>query len=104
MSVASVADASMCAVRLRVLAESTRLAVLRLLARGARSAGEIATELGVEQTLLSHHLALLRQARLVQVRREGKRRVYEPSPSLRVCEGRDEIELGCCRIRFSQAS
>lgn len=93
-------EATTCAERLRVLAEPTRLAVLRLLLKSPNSAGEIAAALHVEQTLLSHHLALLRKAHLVQVRREGKQRIYAAAPTVAVRLGCDEIELGCCRLRF----
>ncbi len=93
-------DVTRCAERLRVLAEPTRLAVLRLLLKHPNSAGEIAAALKVEQTLLSHHLALLRSAHLVQVHREGKRRVYRAAPTVCIRDGCDEIELGCCRLRF----
>jgi len=41
-----------------------------------RSAGELATATGLEQTALSHQLHALREARLVESTREGRLRLY----------------------------
>jgi DNA-binding transcriptional ArsR family regulator len=49
----------------RALGDDTRLKALRILARGPTTIVEIATELGVPRTTLSHHLGVLRGAGLV---------------------------------------
>lgn len=100
MSRAAAADAGPCASRLRLLADPTRLAVLRLVAAVPLSVSEIARRLGVEQTLLSHHLALLRRGRLVQARREGKCWMYTVVPSVRLAGNNEGIDLGCCALTF----
>jgi ArsR family transcriptional regulator len=41
-----------------------------------RSVGDLARDLGVTQPTVSHHLALLREAGLVDVRRQGRRTFY----------------------------
>jgi DNA-binding transcriptional ArsR family regulator len=53
------------------VAEPTRLAVLRALARGPKSIGELSTECGVPQTNMSHHVAVLKQHGIITVKREG---------------------------------
>jgi ArsR family transcriptional regulator len=41
------------------------------------TAGELQERLGVEASALSHHLRLLREARLVKAEARGRHRVYE---------------------------
>ena len=58
---------------LRLLADPTRLRILLLLSTaGELCVGRICEELGLAQPTASHHLALMRQARLLANRREGK--------------------------------
>ena len=60
----------------QALADPTRRAVLDLLRRGALPAGKIAGEFPVSRPAISKHLRLLKRARLVEERREGRHRVY----------------------------
>jgi len=59
------------------LADPTRRAVLDLLRCGSLPAGQIAQAFPVSRPAISKHLRLLRRARLVQQRREGRRRLYQ---------------------------
>lgn len=59
------------------LADPTRRAVLGLLRRGSLPAGRIAAAFPVSRPAISKHLRLLRRARLVRERREGRRRLYQ---------------------------
>ena len=54
----------------------TRLSVLWLLFNGARTVSELSTKLGVEQSSMSHHLQVLRWAKLVQTERVEKQVYY----------------------------
>ena len=58
------------------LADPTRRAVLDLLRREELPAGQIARAFPVSRPAISKHLRLLRHARLVQERREGRHRFY----------------------------
>ena len=70
----AVADA---AALFAVLAHPVRLSVLELLReRAPRTAGELREALGLERTSLSHQLRILRESRLISMRREGRRRLY----------------------------
>ena len=89
-----------CVGRLKVLAEPTRLQVMRLLLQGALHAGEIQERLGVEQTLLSHHLRVLREANLVQSERDGKAVLYRVAPGVTVPRTGEALDLGCCVLAF----
>lgn len=62
------------------LADPIRRAVLDLLRGGSLPAGRIAEAFPVSRPAVSKHLRLLRRARLVRERREGRRRLYELTP------------------------
>jgi ArsR family transcriptional regulator len=91
--------ASACADKLKVLADPTRLAVLRALHGGAKHSGELAAALGVEQSLMSHHLRALRAAGLVESQRDGKAVLYHLAPGTTGIRG-ESIDLGCCQLSF----
>ena len=57
-------------------------------------------ELGVEQSLLSHHLAILRDAGLVEATREGKTMIYQLPTAVTDSTAGKAINLGCCKISF----
>jgi len=60
-----------------VLAEPTRRRILDLLLQEPRSVGELVEQLGLTQPGTSKHLRVLREAGLVQVRKDAQRRWYE---------------------------
>jgi ArsR family transcriptional regulator len=61
---------------LRLLADPTRSRMLHLLHRGELAVGELQEILGLPQSRISTHLALLRKAGLVVDRRDGKKSFY----------------------------
>jgi DNA-binding transcriptional ArsR family regulator len=58
------------------IAEPRRRAILDLLASRERSVGELVELVGVAQPLVSKHLTVLRTVGVVDVRDEGRHRVY----------------------------
>ncbi|GEL19822.1 ArsR/SmtB family transcription factor [Pseudonocardia asaccharolytica] len=58
------------------VAEPRRRRILDLLAGGERSVNDLVAALGVAQPLVSKHLRVLREVGLVEVRDEGRRRMY----------------------------
>ncbi len=94
------ADPSNCAGVLKVLADQTRLAVVEQLLDGPKHVGEINQALNVEQTLLSHHLKVLREAEIVTSQREGKQVLYSLAKSVQSKWSGKAIDLGCCKITF----
>jgi DNA-binding transcriptional ArsR family regulator len=58
------------------LAEPHRRQILDLLRQGERPAGEFVKRLELSQPGVSKHLKVLREAGLVTVRADGKRRLY----------------------------
>src|SRR6185437_9422271 len=60
----------------KVIAEPRRREILRLCWRHERSAGDLADAFDITFGAVSQHLKVLRDARLVTVRRDGTRRFY----------------------------
>ncbi|MGO9082259.1 MAG: ArsR/SmtB family transcription factor [Streptosporangiaceae bacterium] len=61
---------------LKVLSAPARLAIVAELAEQPRFVHELVERLGVSQPLVSQHLRVLRAARLVGVKRQGREAVY----------------------------
>ena len=60
----------------RLLGDPTRLAIVLAVGDGTRPVGVVAESLGLSPSLVSHHLRLLRAARLVRAERQGKQVFY----------------------------
>jgi DNA-binding transcriptional ArsR family regulator len=58
------------------VAEPRRRQILEVLASGERPVNDLVTLLGLAQPLVSRHLRVLREVGLVDVRDEGRRRMY----------------------------
>ena len=65
---------------LDVIAEPTRRRILEAVRAEERSVGELVVELGMHQPGVSRHLRVLRDAGLVDVRRDAQRRLYRLRP------------------------
>ena len=59
------------------IAEPQRRAILELLTQGELSVNEIADALNLNQPQASKHLRVLHEVELVDVRREGRQRIYQ---------------------------
>lgn len=62
--------------RFRALGDENRLRILARLDRAPANVTALSTELGIKQASVSKHLALLRQAGLVNFDRQGAQAVY----------------------------
>jgi len=65
---------------LKAIAEPRRRRILRLVWDGELSAGEIASHFDVTQPAVSQHLKVLKEAGLVDERRNGTKRLYRARP------------------------
>jgi ArsR family transcriptional regulator, arsenate/arsenite/antimonite-responsive transcriptional repressor len=61
---------------LQALSDPTRREILRLLRAGDMSAGQIAEQFDMTAPSVSHHLSTLKNADLVQARRDGQTIIY----------------------------
>ena len=89
-----------CAQQLKVLADETRLSVLKLLMQGPKRVWELNECLDLDQSLLSHHLRTLRDAGLVKATRDGKAVLYCLAPNVQGASKGEVINLGCCHLSF----
>ena len=64
------------AAKFQMLADPTRLAILRTLMEGEKSVGQVVTETGRGQANVSKHLKLLSDSALVSRRKEGLQVYY----------------------------
>jgi DNA-binding transcriptional ArsR family regulator len=76
------------------LADPTRQRIVGMLASGALSSGDIARHFGLSPPAVSQHLKTLKTARLVSVRADKQKRIYELNP-----EGVAEITEWVARIQ-----
>ena len=60
----------------KALADETRQKIMQLVCCQWLSVNEIVEQLNVTQPTVSHHLAILREANLVNLREEGKQTFY----------------------------
>ena len=60
----------------KALSDGTRREILRLLQAGDMNAGEIASHFDISRPSISHHLNVLKNAKLVQAERNGQEIIY----------------------------
>ena len=60
----------------KVFGDSTRLRIMVMISDSEMAVNDIAESLRMEQSTISHQLRVLRQNKLVRVRREGKQMYY----------------------------
>jgi DNA-binding transcriptional ArsR family regulator len=93
-----------CARKLAALAAPERLRIVDYLREGPRTVGEIAQMLKEPMVNASHHLMVLRHAKLVRCERKGRYMLYSLSPAVfRPDEdptSSNHLNLGCCRIEI----
>ena len=65
---------------LEVIAEPTRRRILDAVRSGEQSVGDLVARVGMHQPGVSRHLKVLRDAGLVEVRRDAQRRLYRLRP------------------------
>ena len=80
-----------------MLSDPTRLRLVLLLCAGERRVSELVEVLRQPQPTVSHHLGLLRRARLLVTRREGKSIFYS-------LDRRLELAAEGCELRVGNAS
>ena len=79
----------------RIFGDTTRLRILFALFDQERSGSEIAEALDMTTSAVSHQLAVLRMAKLVSFRRDGKQIIYalaDEHVHTIIAVGRDHIE------------
>ena len=90
----------------KTLANPIRLAILHSLREGERSVNELTDILGISQSNLSQHLAIMRQAGILQTRKQGTSIYYSVTdPQInQACDMVREVLLGQLRKKQEFAS
>jgi DNA-binding transcriptional ArsR family regulator len=81
-------------IALQALADPTRQRIVEMLAAGALSSGEIAGRFELSPPAISQHLKTLKAARLVTVRADKQKRIYQLDP-----DGMAEVSEWVARIQ-----
>lgn len=91
-----------CARLLSALAAPQRLQIVRFLRDGPRNVTEIAAMLKEQVVNVSHHLMVLRNARLIRGKKQGRHVLYSLVPGLLLpdTESGDQLNLGCCKLEM----
>ncbi len=76
----NLAAAPISALPFAALADPTRQRIVEMLAEGALCSGDIAGRFALSAPAISQHLKTLKAARLVRVRAEAQKRIYELDP------------------------
>ena len=89
-----------CVIKLKALADPIRLAVMEALTDSPKHVHELMKIIEVEQSLLSHHLRILREVGLVDAVRDGKAVLYKLASGVEGWSTGKTIHLGCCKLSF----
>lgn len=87
----------------KALADESRLKILNLLLEKDRCVNEIIEALDLAQSLISHHLKILKKASLVDSVRMGQKICYRLHPAVKenLSESNNQtLNLKCCDISF----
>ena len=81
----------------KALGDDTRRKIIRLLKEGEMTAGEIADEFTISNPSISHHLAILKQAGLIDDERRGQTIAYSLNTSVMEEVMRWAMEFSCIK-------
>lgn len=107
MSHADVLQSDYCAEMLRVLADPDRLKIIDCLRAGEQNVGQIAERLNLQIVNVSHHLGVLRNAKVVVGDKVGRHVNYTLNPDFFHASTTavlpDQIDLGCCCLNMPKS-
>ena len=91
-----------CIKMLKALADETRWNLVEELLQRPSTVNELTERLQATHYNVSKHLRILREAGIVQQKREGKhvRCFILPELAPKLARGKSELDLGCCTFRF----
>ena len=87
---------------LKALADDTRWRIVRELLKGSLTVGDLVQRLIVTQYNISKHLRILREAGIIEMRREGKHVHCSVGEDFRkkLTKNQTVLDLGCCTFKF----
>ena len=93
-------EAQKCADLLQAIGEKNRIRIIECLWDGSKNVSELAKLLKMEIVNVSHHLGVLKSARLVQHEKRGRYVVYSLAPEYFTGENgkHGSLDLGWCHL------
>jgi DNA-binding transcriptional ArsR family regulator len=92
-----------CADLLQAIGERNRIRIIECLWDGAKNVSELAKLLKIDIVNVSHHLGVLKSARLVQHIKKGRYVVYSLAPEYYNDNGKNRsLDLGWCHLTVSR--
>lgn len=94
-------EAQKCADLLQAIGEKNRIRIIECLWDGAKNVSELAKLLKIEIVNVSHHLGVLKSARLVQHEKKGRYVLYSLAPEYfhtSEATANSQLNLGWCRL------
>jgi DNA-binding transcriptional ArsR family regulator len=93
-----------CLAVLKALSDLNRLRITRLLLKEQLGVNEISHRLRMTQYNASKHLRILREAGLLEMEKQGQKRIYSLSSRLKrqLAANRNVLQLECCAFRFDK--
>ena len=97
-------EAQKCAELLQAIGEKNRIRIVECLWDGAKNVSELAKLLKIEIVNVSHHLGVLKSARLVQHEKKGRFVVYSLAPDYFNGDGgkHGSLNLGWCQLAIAK--
>ena len=94
----AVCSSKLCADRLKALADADRLRIVQLLRSGPKNVSQITAHLKMSIAMVSHHLQILKRAKIAATQKSGRFVVYRLHPD--AFAETDCLDLGCCKLRL----
>jgi DNA-binding transcriptional ArsR family regulator len=93
-----------CIAALKALGEMNRLRIMRQLLKERLGVNQISERLDMSQYNVSKHLRILKEAGLVEMKKEGQQRLYAVVPRLQthLAANKNVLKLECCTFRFDK--
>ncbi|WP_020471708.1 ArsR/SmtB family transcription factor [Zavarzinella formosa] len=94
-------EAQKCADLLQAIGEKNRIRIIECLWDGAKNVSELAKLLKIEIVNVSHHLGVLKSARLVQHEKKGRYVLYSLAPeyfNTADATTNSQLNLGWCNL------
>jgi len=86
--------------RFKILADENRLKILEYLYKKPSNVSTIASSLNIEQSLLSHHLKIMKDEGLLEGCRDGKTIVYRIAQGIEGGKSKKILNMKCCKIEL----
>lgn len=95
-------DSFSCVPYLKALADTSRWSIVRELLGKELTVGGLVERLGISQYNVSKHLRILREAGIVETKKDGKFVFAHITTAFRIrmSEDRKTLNLGCCTFHF----